>query len=117
MRTPSNRTRASARASIVRRMVIAGIAAGTAMSIGAGSALAEMLCGEREDIVQALQLNWQEDRTAIGLSNTGAVLEVFSSAQGSWTLLMTTPDGPTCLISAGEHWETMQLAELVGEPV
>jgi len=118
MRTSSNETtKGSAPGSSVRRLVIAGFAAAAAMSVGAVTATAQqMLCGEHEDIVQALKLNWQEDRTAIGLSSTGAVMEVYSSAEGTWTLLMTTPEGSTCLISAGEYFETIKVAE-VGEGV
>lgn len=118
MRTSSNEApKGSTKGSSVRRLVIAGLAAAAAMSVGAVTATAqEMLCGKHEDIVQALKLNWQEDRTAIGLSSTGAMMEVYSSPEGTWTLLMTTPEGSTCLVSAGEYFETIQVAE-TGEGV
>ena len=96
-------------------IVAAGLVFGIALTFGASAAQAEMLCGEREQIVGELKKTWQEDRTAIGLSNSGGVLEVFSSEQGTWTLLLTTPEGQTCMIGAGEHWET-QVA-LLGDPV
>ena len=101
----------------VKHLLVAGLTAGVALGFGATSASAEMLCGERDKIIDELQKSWQEDRTAIGLSNNGGVLEVFSSSAGTWTLLLTTPDGATCMIGAGEHWETMQLVAELGEPV
>ncbi|MEZ5670304.1 MAG: hypothetical protein R3F55_23320 [Alphaproteobacteria bacterium] len=94
-------------------MAVAALAGCVAMS---AAARAEMLCGEREHIVDELKKTWQEDRTAIGLSNNGGVLEVFSSEQGTWTLLLTMPEGQTCMIGAGEHWEQTQVA-LLGEPI
>lgn len=96
--------------------IAAGIAFALALTAVAGAAQAEMLCGEREQIVHELKKTWQEDRTAIGLSNNGGVLEVFSSEEGTWTLLLTMPEGQTCMIGAGEHWEQTQLA-LLGDPV
>ncbi|MGF1625148.1 MAG: hypothetical protein ACFCVH_09705 [Alphaproteobacteria bacterium] len=104
------------RSSSIRR-IAAGLSLGIAVTFGATAAQAEMLCGERDQIIGELKKTWKEDRTAIGLSNNGGVLEVFSSDQGTWTLLLTMPDGPTCLIGAGEHWEQTQMALLVGEPV
>jgi len=97
--------------------VAAGLAFGVALAFGAGAAQAEMLCGERDQIIGELKKTWEEDRTAIGLSNNGGVLEVFSSEQGTWTLLLTMPEGKTCMIGAGEHWEQTQMALLVGDPV
>ena len=110
-------TRLPFHASVCKRVLVAGLAAGVALGIAATSASAEMLCGEREKIITELQNTWEEDRTAIGLSNNGGVLEVYASEKGTWTLLLTMPEGQTCMIGAGEHWETMQIAELVGEPV
>lgn len=42
----------------------------------------------------------------MGLTNTGAVVELLQSGDGSWTLIMTMPNGFSCLMAAGQHWET-----------
>jgi len=117
MDTKPNTPRPPFRTAACKSLIAAGLAAGIATVIGATSASAEMFCGEREKIVGELKETWREDRTAIGLSNNGGVLEVYASEAGTWTLLLTTPEGQTCMIGAGEHWETMQIADLVGEPV
>ena len=117
MRTTSytdNRTR---RTVPVLRSLIAGFAAIGAMAMMATPASAQMACGERDKIIGELTETWDENRTAIGLSNTGAVIEVFSSPNGTWTMLLTRPDGPTCLIGAGDHWEDLMVEVAVGEPV
>ena len=37
----------------------------------------------------------------------GAVLEVFASKKGSWTFLITMPNGLTCVVASGQSWETL----------
>jgi hypothetical protein len=33
------------------------------------------------------------------------VIEIFTSASGSWTIVVTRPDGQTCLVASGQAWE------------
>lgn len=100
----------------LRAFAAAALTGGVVFGSTAGTAQAEMLCGERQQIVDELKKTWQENRTAIGLSNNGGVLEVYSSEEGTWTLLLTMPEGQTCMIGAGEHFEITEIA-LAGEPV
>lgn len=69
------------------------------------SAKAQMACGERKEIVKALEKGHQEQKTAAGLSGNGGLVELFTSETGSWTILLTIPGGPTCLLGSGEDWE------------
>lgn len=64
-----------------------------------------MVCGERVEIVNALEAGHQEKKTAGGLSGNGGLVELFTGDSGTWTLLLTLPGGPTCLLGAGEAWE------------
>lgn len=68
-------------------------------------AKAQMVCGERLEIVKALETGHQEQLTARGLSGNGGLVELFTALSGSWTLLLTIPGGPTCLLGSGEEWE------------
>jgi len=43
----------------------------------------------------------------------GGVLEILVSPKGGWTMLVTYPKRPTCVIAVGEAWQMLQLA---GEP-
>jgi hypothetical protein len=44
----------------------------------------------------------------MGLSSTGSMLEVLTSPAGiSWTIITTLPNGMSCLVAAGENWESM----------
>ena len=71
-------------------------------------AQAQMVCGDRKEIVSALQEEYDEMKTASGISGSGGLVELFVALSGSWTLLLTAPGGPTCLLGAGEDWETIQ---------
>ncbi len=67
-----------------------------------------MACTERKAAIRYLEGNFSEAPVAMGLTNTGAVLEVLTSDAGrSWTMLVTMPDGNTCLVAAGEAWKTI----------
>ena len=60
-------------------------------------------------MVRHLAKKFSETPVAIGLSGSGGVIEVLSSEEsGSWTIIITMPDGNSCLIAAGENWETIK---------
>lgn len=62
-------------------------------------------CGDRDSLVESLVTKYKETQVAVGLSkrNTEA-FEVFASDSGSWTLVMTTTAGKTCVMAAGHSW-------------
>jgi hypothetical protein len=74
---------------------------------------ATKLCGERDQILKRLEQVHQETPQAIGLAGDGALVEVLVSPEGGWTMLVTYPRRPTCVVAAGAAWEMLQLA---GEP-
>ncbi|KEO53086.1 hypothetical protein TP2_09095 [Thioclava pacifica DSM 10166] len=64
-------------------------------------------CGLRADLVAQLQTRYFETRRAIALAENNAVLEIFASESGSWTILVTRASGQSCLIASGEAFETL----------
>lgn len=68
-------------------------------------AAAQTLCGSRETVMKQLASEYQEAPIGIGLASNGAVVELLTSSNGTWTLLVTTPRGPTCLMGTGEAWQ------------
>ncbi len=73
----------------------------------AGSGWAQGVCGDREKIVAALEQAYGERKSAVALTGSGGLVELYVAADGSWTLLYTVPAGPTCLLAAGEAWESL----------
>lgn len=64
-------------------------------------------CAPRDLVLQRLSEGYGETRQAIGLGANNAVIEVFASATGSWTITVTMPNGVTCLVASGEAFETL----------
>jgi hypothetical protein len=63
-------------------------------------------CGPRDMVVQQLAETYGETRQSIGIGSNNAVVEVFASADtGSWTILVTTAAGLTCLVASGQSFE------------
>jgi hypothetical protein len=64
-------------------------------------------CAERAALVERLKKGLGEVRQAMGLNRANAIVEVFASAEtGTWTILVTTPNGISCLVANGDLWES-----------
>ena len=59
------------------------------------------------EISQLLFRQHKEQRTALGITNGNAVMQLFTSSKGTWTLVLTLPDGPSCIAGAGENWQRL----------
>lgn len=69
-------------------------------------------CGNRDRVVERLTTTYGESRQSIGMAPQGRVVEVFASLEtGTWTIMVTMPNGITCLIASGQSFEA------VDEPV
>lgn len=81
----------------------------TLVGLQANPASAEQICGERTKLMIRLGEKFAEAPVAMGLTSTGAVIEVLTSPTGSWTFLVTYPNGPTCMVASGENWEMLPI--------
>lgn len=92
---------------------IGGLAAAAVLNVAtAGQADAQQSrnCGPRELVVTRLAEGYGETRQSMGLGANNAVIEVFASDEsGTWTIIVTTPNGMTCLVASGQAFE--ELAE------
>jgi hypothetical protein len=66
-------------------------------------------CGVRERILRDLAVIYKERRTAAGLTHSGELLEVYVSAAGTWTIVVSSRSGRSCVIAAGEAWHRFSL--------
>jgi hypothetical protein len=85
---------------------------GSALVSGPAQA-APKLCGDRHQILERLEQAHEETPQALGLSGDGGVIEVLVSPEGGWTMLITYPRRPTCVVATGEAWQMLQFA---GQP-
>lgn len=76
------------------------------------------LCADRAGIIRNLQAQFQETTVSIGLANDGGMVEILVSPDGStWTILITDPQGVSCLMAAGESWESIKPKTPLGDPL
>ncbi len=84
-------------------MLIAG-----ALLLAATPALAQQRprCGPRADVLKQLSSTYREAPVAVGIGSNGRLLEVVASVDGAtWTVLVTSTDGISCMMMSGETWE------------
>jgi hypothetical protein len=80
------------------------LAAGLCLAVCVPAQAQQMTCAERTDIISKLA-NYKEEAEAIGLNKDGTLLEVFVSPQGTWTVLLSSPQGQSCIAAIGEAWQ------------
>lgn len=81
-----------------------------AASVGSG------MCASRDKVIDALGEVYAEAPVSAGLTEEGSVIEVMASAEGSFTIVITHPNGLTCPIAAGTAWQSV-IAKIKGEGV
>jgi hypothetical protein len=70
-------------------------------------AKAQEQCAPRDKVVKVLNAKYQESQRALGLINEKAMMEVYISPAGTWTMVVTNDAGLTCVLAAGEAWDEM----------
>jgi len=73
-------------------------------------------CTTHTALVERLADVYGERRQAIGLAGDNTVVEVYASDEsGSWSITITQPGGPTCLVAAGQNFQ-LEAAALIEDP-
>ena len=66
-------------------------------------------CDLRESVIRLLSKKYQEAPVASGITNQGSLVEVLTDARGgTWTIIITSPQGMSCLVFSGESWRGLQ---------
>ncbi|WP_417241926.1 hypothetical protein [Celeribacter sp.] len=83
-------------------------AALAALVMTTAPAFAQSACAARDQIITRLQDKYGESRQSIGLAPNSGVFEVYASNEtGTWTILVTQPNGQSCLVASGRAFETL----------
>lgn len=90
---------------------LAGAALGALLLLLVGPAMAQEPpapepCPQRSDLLAMLGRNYGETPSARGFeTDVGAVLEITTNpVTGTWSALLSRPDGVSCLVAEGEGW-------------
>ncbi len=91
------------------------IVLGLLLLLPATASAAPMACAPRADLVARLADTYREAPIAVGLGADGKLVEVLSAADGAtWSILVTAPNGRSCLAAAGEAWQEVERVALDG---
>jgi hypothetical protein len=87
----------------------------TALTLAPYPALSQANCAARDVVVEKLKTGYGETFAGGGLRNSTSIFEVWMSEdKGTWTILMTTPDGKSCVMASGTNWRGAAPAEPKG---
>jgi hypothetical protein len=88
-------------AQTVAALALAGLAASPVLA-----QQANRNCAAHAMVVERLASGYGESRQSIALGANNTVVEVFASLEtGTWTITVTVPGGPTCLVASGVAYE------------
>lgn len=93
------------------------LAGAVALSVGlclAAPANAQMVCGNHADIEKRLWNGYQEVVVGRGLGANGALIEIYASEKGTFTVVLTRPNGMSCLMAVGENYERIKNPKTAG---
>ena len=91
--------------------------AASAAPTGAQFTQVQMVCGKRADMVRQLSEKYGETRRSMGLAEGRGVVELYASEEtGSWTILITSPQGTACMMAAGQAFQ-VEPVKAVGSPI
>jgi len=90
-------------------LIAIGIAVPLAVLLAAPSMAAPRDCGARSDILKSLAEKFHESPVALGVDSNGVLVEVLASDSGAtWTILLSRPDGLSCMVATGEEWQVLE---------
>ncbi|MBN9888346.1 hypothetical protein I6N89_13595 [Pelagibaca abyssi] len=75
-------------------------------ALPAASPIAEVLCEPGPRMTERLTTRHGATLTSTGLRNPEEVVELWTDAQGDWTMVIAYASGTSCIVAMGEHWAT-----------
>lgn len=80
-----------------------------ALLLSSGMAQAQgVQCLDHAAMTRLLAEHWGESRQSIALDAADSMVELFASSEtGTWTLTVTKPGGPTCMVASGHAFESV----------
>lgn len=93
----------------LRTVVPAALLATAALTFVAETASAQLKnCAPRDKVLSLLSKGYAEEPTSLGVTSKGGLLEILTSPSGTWSIVITLPNGPTCLVDHGDGWHEVE---------
>ncbi|HWK68550.1 MAG TPA: hypothetical protein VNS34_26805 [Rhizobiaceae bacterium] len=92
---------------MARAITLFGTVCAAALALSIHSTAAQgPSCGPHEAVVKSLAEQYREKAQSVGMIDSKTLLEVFVSDAGTWTIVVTDTAGHSCVLSAGEGWDS-----------
>ncbi len=72
------------------------------------SAVAESYCAKHDKLAEVLKTKFGEQQQGMGLAGKSAMVELYVSQKGTFTLVTTDTNGLSCIVGAGDSWEKLE---------
>lgn len=73
-------------------------------------------CYDHDKVISRFAVVYDEAPVAAGLTQDGRMIEVLSSGDGlTWTIIVSKPDGETCVLLSGEGWRASTHKPILGD--
>ncbi|MDZ4254242.1 MAG: hypothetical protein U1A72_16870 [Sulfuritalea sp.] len=66
--------------------------------------VAPLTCNAKDTVAATLKDRYGEKPMDYGLTEGGALMQIFVSPKGTWSAVVTHANGVSCLIAAGNYW-------------
>ncbi len=64
-------------------------------------------CGDRDYFLDSLEEKYEEVVRYRAITGSGALVEFTVAPDGGWSMLVTFPNGTTCMTAEGTDWQDM----------
>ena len=110
---PRRFSRRAIRSTVRRKRLGKGLSKAILFAVALGAPTAALAaspsCAPRTELLKQLSVRFSEAPIAAGLASNGALIEVLTSGNGStWTIIVSKPNGASCLVAAGESWQALK---------
>jgi hypothetical protein len=96
---------------MTRKLMTLGLTAGIVAAMGMASVQADeqsVGCHQPKEIARLLSNDFSERPVAYGLQQDGTLMQIYASKTGdTWTVVLTTPAGLSCIVAEGTRWENL----------
>lgn len=90
---------------LMRMAAWLGLALVPVLSLSSFEAAAQTACSPRGDVIGHLAKKYGEAPVAVGITDKGGLVEVLTTGDGTtWTIIVSMPNGTSCMVAAGEGW-------------
>lgn len=68
----------------------------------------QVACGRHAEVSAKLSKDYAEKVIWVGINNNNTITEIFARIGGTFSVVITDPDGLACLVIAGGNWSVVR---------